>query len=209
VLNLLAAVNHYRSYLEIGVRDPRANFDLVRVRHKYGVDPKPEGRVAFKMSSDAFFTQFEATNGVTAPTFDLIFIDGSHLAEQVERDVKHSLRHLAPDGAIVLHDCNPQRDDAQTLDYDGLRVWNGTVWKAWTKLRATRPDLTMFVVETDYGCGIITPGQQNCYPLSFSSYEELHYETLEADRQRLLNLITPQEFVTAYTSPNRARSLCS
>jgi Methyltransferase domain len=192
LLNFLVAVNGYRNYLEIGVRNPRRNFDRVRVPYKVGVDPAPEGPVTFRQSSDEFFARLSDSDRTA--DFDLILIDGLHLAEQVERDIANSLHHLAPNGTIVVHDCNPRSVDAQTTDYDGVRVWNGTVWQAWLKLRATRSDLAMFVVDVDYGCGLISRGRQERYPVVFTSYGDLDYGMLERDRQRILNLISPRDF---------------
>ena len=37
--------------------------------------------------------------------FDVIFIDGLHLAEQVERDIENSLDFIKEDG--YFYDCNP------------------------------------------------------------------------------------------------------
>lgn len=192
-LNFLAAVNDYRSYLEIGVRDPWINFDRVRVPHKVSVDPVPQGPITFRLSSDAFFRRVSESDATES--FDLIFIDGLHLAEQVDRDITNSLRLLAPHGSIVVHDCNPQSADAQSTDYDGFKVWNGTVWKAWLRFRATRADLAMAVIDIDYGCGLIRRGSQECYPMSFTSFEDLDYRLLEHDRQRILNLISPRDFL--------------
>jgi hypothetical protein len=192
LLNFLVAVNNYRNYLEIGIRDPRRNFDRVCVRHKVSVDPAPEGPVTFRQSSDEFFARLSGND--KGKDFDLILIDGLHLAEQVERDIANSLSHLAPNGTIVVHDCNPRSVDAQRTDYDGVSVWNGTVWQAWLKLRATRSDLAMFVVDVDYGCGLISRGRQERYPVVFTSYDDLDYGMLERDRQRMLNLISPRDF---------------
>jgi SAM-dependent methyltransferase len=193
VLNYLATTKGYRRYLEIGVRDPRTNYDRVRVRDKISVDPAPEGPVAFRLSSDEFFAQLSLRDHLKP--FDLILVDGLHFAEQVERDIENSLRFLAPGGAIVVHDCNPPTEAAQSLDYDGIKVWTGTVWKAWVKFRATRRELAMLVIDVDYGCGVITRGQQECYPMNFTSYDELEYQILLADRRRMLNLMSPKDFM--------------
>src|SRR5690606_27460848 len=98
-------------YLEIGVRNPQANFDKIRASEKYGVDPGIEfedNPVNFKMTSDAFFAQLSAGECLSPEIrFDVIFIDGLHTADQVERDIRNSLRYLADTGFVVAHDCNP------------------------------------------------------------------------------------------------------
>lgn len=191
LLNLLIERRGYRRYLEIGVRDRRHNFDKIDAPEKHGVDPAPRRPVTHHVTSDDFFAQ----RAPTERPYDLIFIDGLHLAEQVERDVDNSLRALSPGGAVVLHDCNPLTADAQTEDYDGKKHWNGTVWKAWVKLRATRPDLAMQVIDIDEGCGIIEPGQQQTIDVPSTDFAELRYEFLSANRARVLNLVAVSELV--------------
>ncbi|MDB4962781.1 MAG: hypothetical protein JWP01_2780 [Myxococcales bacterium] len=193
LLNHLARSRSCRRYLEIGVRDRRHNFDKIQIEIKHGVDPNPRRPVTHPVTSDEFFRQRPAS----APGYDLVFIDGLHLAAQVEKDVENSLAALAPGGAIVLHDCNPLTADAQTDDYDGKKHWNGTVWKAWAKLRATRTDLQMCVVDIDEGCGVIERGTQAVYPLPSTTFEDLTYDLLASSRRELLNLISVDAFLKA------------
>lgn len=193
LLNHLVATRGYQRYLEIGVRSPGENFDKVTAPIKHGVDPAPWGTVTYQMTSDDFFAHLAKTAPDTR--YDLVFIDGLHLAEQVERDVINALAYLSPQGSVVLHDCNPRTRDAQTDDYDGVKHWNGTVWKAWAKLRATRPDLSMTVVDMDDGCGVITRGSQRCISLPALDYAALDFKYLKANRREVLNLVPPREFL--------------
>ena len=190
LLNYLIHRGHYTSYLEIGVRS-RSNFDRVRAHRKTGVDPAPGRSVTHQMTSDEFFRNLDESS---APNlYDLVFIDGEHLADQVERDVANSLDRLAPGGAIVLHDCNPLTERAQLETYDHVSHWNGTVWKAWVKLRSTRPDLSMVVVDIDHGCGVIRRGSQQPFPLDVAA-DKLDYGFLQSHRRDALNLIGPVDF---------------
>ena len=188
LLNQLVTTRGYRDYLEIGVRDPRHNFDKVRVPgKKHSVDPAPKREVTHRLTSDAFFAQCK-------DRYDLVFIDGLHIADQVERDIVNSLAQLADGGTIVLHDCNPLTADAQTDDYDGKKHWNGTVWKAIVKLRATRDDLDMCVIDMDEGCGVVRRGKQTKIAVETLDYARMTYAMLEQDRVRLLNLIPIEKF---------------
>ena len=63
------------------------------------------------MPSDEFFANRAAASDRTP--YDLVFIDGLHVADQVERDIVNSLLNLAPAGTIVLHDCNPTTESAR------------------------------------------------------------------------------------------------
>jgi hypothetical protein len=201
LLNRIIATHRYRNYLEIGVRDPRQNFDRIRAPGiKHGVDPVPLAPITHPMTSDAFFAQ-------SAGWYDLVFIDGMHLAEQVEKDVVNALAHLNDNGTIVLHDCNPLTADAQTEDYDGHKHWNGTVWKAWVKLRAQRDDLAMVVVDIDEGCGVIRRGHQQRIALARSEYAAIEYEWLARDRAHILNLVSVEDFLSGTMTNRGLRAL--
>jgi Methyltransferase domain len=186
LLNYLAERHGYRSYLEIGVRNAKDNFDHVSVRDKRGVDPAAD--CDHRMTSDEFFAQLRPHE-----KFDLVLVDGLHLAAQVEKDVVNSLRHLSLGGSIVLHDCNPLSVEANSEHYEVGRRWNGTVWQAVAAFRGSRPDLSVCVIDIDEGCGVVRPGRQECY--SPWPPPSLSYEYLAANRQRLLNLVSVTEFL--------------
>jgi hypothetical protein len=189
LLNYLISSHGYARYLEIGVRDPADNFDRVAAQSKVGVDPSPVGEVTHSVTSDAFFNHL-----ARGTRFDLIFIDGLHLEEQVLRDVANSLDHLAVGGRLVVHDCNPTTAEMQIDEFNGTSIWTGTVWKAWAQLRSSRADLAMCVVDVDYGCGVITRGSQRCFATPLSM-KDVDYEFLERHRRRLLNLVSASKFV--------------
>ncbi|MCZ2339079.1 MAG: class I SAM-dependent methyltransferase, partial [Chitinophagales bacterium] len=97
--------------LEIGVRNPNDNYNKIMADVKYSVDPGVEFKenpVDFKMTSDAFFERLRNGEHIDRNIrFELIFIDGLHLADQVDRDIEHALAFLKDDGFLVMHDCNP------------------------------------------------------------------------------------------------------
>ncbi len=190
ILNHLVLRRGYRDYLEIGVRT-NDNFARVEAPTKVGVDPAPEGPCTHVMTSDAYFEAVPPQTG-----FDLVFIDGLHEETQVLRDVEHALGHLRPGGALVLHDCNPPTAwHARAECADPALAWNGTVWRAWARLRCTRPDLRMQVVDTDWGVGIIQPGPQEIHRLGAAT---LDFAYLELHRRELLQLISVERFLELY-----------
>jgi methyltransferase family protein len=187
LINLLIQKHGYRRYLEIGVEDGDA-VRSVRCEVKHGVDPTSRN-ATFQLRSDEFFNLIR-----TDLEYDCIFVDGMHEEEQVLRDIDNSLAHLSEGGTIVVHDCNPptawHQRDYEEAKVTGCRQWNGTVWRAWVRLRATRSDLRMRLVDTDWGCGVIQRGNQECIvlPSPFS------YSDLEQHRAEWLNLISAEAF---------------
>jgi hypothetical protein len=190
LLNWLISRYGYRSYLEIGV-DRCHCWTHIRCAVKHCVDPAVP-KATFPITSDAFFA-LPAAKGGPLERYDLIFVDGLHREDQVFRDVEHSLARLSPGGSILCHDCNPETEweqrDAET--YDGQGVWLGTTWRAWARLRMTRPDLAMAVMDADFGCGLIRRGRQALYVPPPGG---ISYPLLVRDRARLLNLIEPDRF---------------
>lgn len=197
LLNRLIERRGYRKYLEIGTYDGR-NIRAIKAPEKTGVDPDQKaGGVTHRMTSDEFFCElrrgWDDERADTLPTFDLIFIDGLHTAEQVSVDIDNALAHLARGGAIVCHDMQPETEWEQRDlpgGYDGRGMWLGTCWRAWAALRMKRPDLSMRVVDVDCGCGIIERGRQDCYPLT-----PISWPLYVRDRARLLNTVSARAFV--------------
>ncbi len=182
IIQYLINKKGYESYLEIGVGSGN-NFNKIKCKRKDGVDPN--GRGNYIMTSDLFFK-------MTKKKWDIIFIDGLHIEDQVDRDIQNSLDHLSDGGTIVIHDCNPKTHRHQEVPRI-QKAWNGTVWKSFVKLRCSRPDLFMCVVNTDHGCGIIRKGSQQIYDKA-SIKRCLKYNFLKLNRKELLNLITIGEF---------------
>ncbi len=141
----LTAIRGYQSYLEIGC-ETNQTFEKVDVPKKVGVDPKSGGTV--RMTSDEFFAQ-------NSETFDLVFVDGLHLSEQVIRDVDNALRCLNVGGCLVLHDCLPTAREQQLREPVRKGApWTGDVWKAVVELRQ-RAEYDLAVLGSDWGLGVL------------------------------------------------------
>ena len=136
----------------------------------------------FHFPSDEFFEQ-------NKDTFDLIFIDGLHEAEQVYKDITNALNVLNTGGTIVCHDMNPQGFQEQFVPRQ-VKRWNGDCWKSFLALRHERDDLDMFVLDMDEGTGIIAKGKQEKLVLDC----EVTYDNFVKNRVEWLNL-KPVEYL--------------
>jgi len=181
IINLLIKKINAQNYLEIGIFQGW-NFDQIKCKNKDGVDPDIRSNCNYHMTSDQFFEQ---NNKI----YDIIFIDGLHYADSVENDINNSLKCLSPTGYIVCHDMNPWNEETQMVP-QSVPAWTGDCWKAWVKIRSTNPNINMFVVDTDCGCGIIHMGSQDLLEVNC----ELTYNNLDKNRSLWLNLINIDEF---------------
>lgn len=188
-------------YLEIGVRNPNHNYAHIKSNKKYSVDPGKEFKtnpVDFKITSDEFFAQLRAGK-VLSPDikFDVVFIDGLHLAEQVDRDIINALDFIKEDGFVVLHDCSPAsewhaREDHNFLETPAFGIWNGTTWKAFQKWRF-EPGVYSCCIDCDWGVGVLSKKRNignSIQPVN-PFYE---FEVMNKNRKAYLNLVDFETF---------------
>jgi hypothetical protein len=157
------------------------------------------------MTSDAFFQQ-KSGQLFNEKGIDVAFIDGLHTDEQTYKDVLNVLDCLSDGGVILLHDCNPPTEssafpaasweDAARAKPDGWNgCWCGDVWKTVVRLRSCHEDLRVFVLDCDWGVGVVHRGKpDSVLGLPERAVETMTYQYLEKNRQALLNL-KPQEYL--------------
>lgn len=193
IINILFEKYGFKSYLEIGVCVPAENFDKINAETKISVDPAPNGYCTYVMTSDEFFI-----NHVGSMMFDLIFVDGMHTDEQVYRDIKNSINHLNENGVIVVHDCNPPTE-YHARSYESFTKtrgqWNGTTYKGFIQSKNELNDWSCFVVNEDWGCGIIT--KRNFLENKQHKIDtfNMSWKDFEINRNELLQLITFEEYI--------------
>ena len=177
----LIDIREYVNYLEIGVASGDT-YSRISCRHKTGVDPDVHSVATVHLPSDSFFAGF---NG---GPFDIVFIDGLHLCEQVSRDIENSLRHLARGGCIVLHDCLPGHPTHACRERR-RGSWTGDVWRAVVAYFARSPYLC-YTVDTDWGCGVIDTTRPRDIPVFDlpSPYDRLQWDDYVAHRGEWLNI---------------------
>lgn len=194
LINHLIKNNGFKRYLEIGVFKGD-NIGKIDIDHKDGVDPGAEGEFSdftnYAMTSDDYFESISDD-----VKYDIIFIDGLHHSDQVDKDIENSLKHLNEGGYILLHDCNPPLEDMQRVPRE-TDFWNGDVWKSVVRLRCTDPNLEINVVDTDWGVGVVRRGSQELYSkVQLSDCLEWNY--FDNNRDELLNIISVDEFYKKY-----------
>lgn len=183
------------SYLEIGLGNG-LTYKNINCKKILGVDPcfatwdAGQGcsvEPTHKMTSDQFFKE-------NTEQFDVIFIDGLHEADTVERDINNALDCLNSGGYIVCHDMNPLSKKSQSVPR--MQVgWHGDCWKAWVRIRQVNPEISMCVISADCGLGVIQKGSQK---LLDTKGLDITYENLEKHREEWLNLIGAEEFIDVH-----------
>jgi len=179
IINHLIEKSNYKSYLEIGVQGGEC-FSKVMCDNKIGVDHDHRSKANVFTTSDEFFRN-------NTQKFDIIFIDGLHESPQVYRDILNSLDVLYDGGCIICHDMLPISEEMQRVPRVSP-AWTGDCWKAWIRLRDERKDLDMFVIDIDYGIGLIK--KKNIT-------QELTYSDFQENKKLLMNIITVEDFLNS------------
>ena len=194
-----------KTYLEIGV-EFGATFSKINAERKIAVDPEIKiswkRKLAdalkfceikyFEMASDEFFNKH---NDLFAEEkIDAAFVDGLHTYRQSLKDIENCLQFLSDKGVVVAHDCNPINEasaapNRETAKKSGEKKWSCDVWKTIAHLRSTRDDLEIFVLDCDYGMGIIRKGKpENMLNFQPEQIEKMTYNDLANNREKFLNL---------------------
>lgn len=191
IINALIGKHGYSSYLEIGTFTGW-NYSQIKCSHKVGVEPNPVTLPGvIQATSDEFFLK-------NTQKFDIIFIDGLHVWEQCLKDIFNSLKVLNPNGTIVVHDCRPtefSHTAREAIHPNG--EWTGDVWKSIAILRSTYPFAKVAVVDTDWGCGIITPNEdvaKTIRPID----NIFDWYVFQQNQKEILGLISVEEFKRFY-----------
>jgi hypothetical protein len=166
IINAIGEKYGNTDYLEIGL-DSGICRDNVKAVNKTTVDPLDKtDNPTHLMTSDKFFAG-------NRDKFDVIFIDGLHEAPQVYKDILNALECLKDGGTILCHDMLPTSEEVQAVPRIST-LWTGDGWKSWAKLRGSREDLEMYIVQDDWGVGVIRKGKQEIH-------EELNITLAEMD----------------------------
>lgn len=220
IINHLIKENGYKTYLEIGYYKGWS-FDRVECEQKLAIDPNPckyesqkkewedkwknwaidllgAREVIYPYTSDHYFDYLESHNIADKTKIDIIFIDGLHESQQVDKDIQNALKHLSPGGTIVMHDCNPSTYEMTTTG-TASGEWTGDVYKSFIKARALYT-LNAYTVDTDYGVGIvkIMPLQDKFISVPFGSIPD--WGMFDKNRAELLNLVSPEGFLKRETN---------
>ena len=172
--------NNYISYLEIGCCKNEV-FSKINIK-KVGVDPNSGGTV--RLTSDDFFK----TN---KEKFDLVFIDGLHVYDQVKQDIINSLEVLNNNGVILIHDCLPEKIWEQNVPrMNG--AWSGDVWKVIPFFRS-KSNIDVYTCVADRGVGIISK-RYNKNILKLDQHtKKLKFKDYYYNYKSYMNLVSSEE----------------
>ncbi|MAT39159.1 MAG: hypothetical protein CL946_06110 [Ectothiorhodospiraceae bacterium] len=227
-------INEVRAetYLEIGVKKGQCFLNIF-APSKIGVDPEfkiPAQRKLstavqnptnvtnryYEITSDEFFEKH--ADRVLTSGIDVAFVDGLHTYQQSYTDVTNVLKHLNDGGVIVMHDCNPTSEvaalpadsikDVRLMDIPGWTGdWCGDVWKAVAMLRSQHEDIRVFVLDCDFGLGIVSKGTPKAVlPFTRQEVDNFTYDDLDKQRQEILDLQN-EEYLWDFTRELRSRNL--
>lgn len=199
IINHFIEKHNFTNYLEIGVFDGSC-IKNIKATHIDGVDPGHEGivhpMVNYPLTSDGFFELIKNNPEIK---YDIIFIDGLHESDQVDRDILNSLKHSIDNGIITMHDCNPPTRQHAQVPRGQQIEWNGDTYKSFLKSRINNPQHKHFVIDDDWGVGVILKNQGD-NPIDKHELQQGidSWDYFNLNRTKLLNIISVDEFKNTY-----------
>ena len=211
VVNLLSVVHGYDTFLEISTQTTGGDFagaDSSRLkadRLAYNVERQFDdgAPIAFR-SENLDIAACAAELRRRNARYDVILVDSFHDYACSYRDIELALSLLNHNGSIVVHDVLPPsggRTISPTFQRGG---WCGLTFMAFIDL-LMKEDLQFCTVDCDFGCGIIRKIPRGGDP--FGDLREgwaqarlspdRAFRYLSAHKRRLLNLQSPEDFVSA------------
>lgn len=192
LINYIIKKQGYKSYLEIGLGTVK-NFAFINCQNKVGVDPDEQSKAIHKkmnvagdvfcMTSDKFFS-FAKPGGDTGRTFDCVFLDGLHHADQVRKDIINAWECLTDGGVLILHDTNPHSEEITHVPRL-TKEWTGDVYKAVNQVNNDK-----FTLKDDHGVTIIRKTGELIIDDSVIEWHDFN-----ENRNKILNLKTWEECI--------------
>lgn len=152
-----------------------------------------------EMTSDAFFDPGTSRKYLKGRTIDLAFIDGLHHFDQALRDFMNVEAHSRRETVIAVHDCSPVDAFTSTRERR-TSFWTGDTWHLVPCLLEYRPDLRIVTLAAPpSGLALITnldpdsASLMDHYDRAAAEFNELSFDQLDSDRERLLCLADSDE----------------
>lgn len=185
VINELIEANGFESYLEIGLGEGY-NFRGVKCERKLGIDPKISKLDFRRLCGDGVFGSITSDYFFenNTDTFDLIFIDGDHTAEQVERDIVNAWNCLNKGGVIVLHDIYPKTKESTNVPKTSS-PWKGDVYKSFVGFIKKYPKINSYTTLDDTGLGFIWKSR---HKVEADFIADISWEEFDKNRDELLRV---------------------
>jgi hypothetical protein len=145
------------------------------------------------------------------PAYDIVFLDPYHTYRCSRTDLRGAFALLEPGGVVIVHDCGPT--DPSTVSPDFVEgSWCGETYAAFIDLTFGRDDVSYYTVDCDFGCGVVYKPprwapftnrrcRENVDRLLYQwdivrDEPAKKFELYQKHRSELLNLISPEEFLT-------------
>jgi hypothetical protein len=166
IVDRLAALNGYRSYLELCTpttglfyaRVRRSSFDVChRLMYRCPDDFDDGMDVEFR-SADRDIAECLEQIRKGRLRYDIILVDPWHEYDTSLRDLTEAFELVREGGTLVVHDCLPPTEASANPDglWDPVAGgWAGVTHRAYVDFVSGRRGLTYYTIDTDWGCGVI------------------------------------------------------
>jgi hypothetical protein len=216
IVNWLARQFNYNSYLQISTYSTGNYFDeidsnLFSIRsclnYKVGnINNAPIGNVAIRNDHQFYVEDYDVLKERylrNDQKYDIVFVDSYHTFDQTTADLALACELVSERGLIIVHDCKPEKKESTGNQYH-RGAWLGQSYEAFIKFRYQNLQHNCFVIDTDYGCGVIqknVPTKKHLeIPENAIIDEAVEWSFFEKHYVKLLDLVSIDEFKLKHCS---------
>jgi len=133
--------------------------------------------------------------------YDVILVDAFHTVEHTIRDLEAAVSLLSSNGIIIAHDCCPD-SEALVGPFKKKGAWSGQTYEGYIRFLLKNNHFENFVINIDYGCGIIRPYNKSTIKRDFAvDVDKLSsWEYFWEHRKQLLNLESIDKIYDLYAT---------
>jgi len=136
--------------------------------------------------------------------YNVVFVDAYHTVEHTIQDLEAALSLLSSTGIIIVHDCFPTSKALVGPYKKG--AWSGQTYEGYIRFLLKNSHFENFVINTDYGCGIIRPYYKSTIKRDFEvDVDKLsNWEYYWDHHNQLLNLESIHTFYDLYATEGKS-----
>jgi hypothetical protein len=196
IINYLINSFYYKSYLEISTVTSGFVYDKIINIEKHLFLYQTEYHENINIREDITENITIIKNLTLLEKYDIIFVDPYHTFEQSYDDICLAFKLLNDNGIIVIHDCYPKYKELAKKQYK-YGPWCGETYKALINFNYKNNMVQTYVVDCDFGCGIILKNKSRLFPYLLKDIivDNIDYEYFILNTNKLLDIITVGEFL--------------
>jgi len=195
VINYLIKKYNYKSYLEISTTTTGFIYDQITNINKDVFLYKPPDNNDIVIRND--IEGIKDLKDIKNKKYDIIFVDPYHTFIQSKKDIELAYSLLNNNGIIIIHDCYPKHIDLVNPEFT-FGPWCGETYKALIDFNINNSMVQTFVIDCDFGCGLIIKNKKRNIPYVLPDnmlLDNIDFDYFINNTEKLIDILSVSDFL--------------